>query len=64
MALNNRLKAARVGMGLTQLQLAEMIGKKEIEVSRYETGRATPDPDTKRQIAGILVKPTYELFDR
>ncbi len=64
MATNNRLKAARVGMGMTQLQLADQIGKKEIEVSRYETGRATPDPETKRRIAEILQKPTYELFDR
>ena len=35
MAENNRLKAARVLRGLTQLQLAERIGKKEIEVSRF-----------------------------
>ncbi len=63
MATNNRLKAARVGMGMTQLQLADQIGKKEIECSRYETGRATPDPDTKRRISEILHKPTYELFD-
>ncbi len=64
MANNHRLKAARAEMGLTQLQLADQIGKKEIEVSRYETGRATPDSDTKRRISEILQKPTYELFDR
>jgi len=63
MATNNRLKAARVGLGMTQLQLADQIGKKEIEVSRYETGRAVPDQDTKRRISAILQKPTYELFD-
>ena len=63
MAQNNRLKAARVLRGLTQLQLAEKIGRKEIDVSRYETGRARPDPDTKRRIAEVLQKPTYEIFD-
>ena len=63
MATNTRMKAARVGKGLTQLQLAGMIGKKEIDVSRYETGRARPDPDTKRRIAEVLQKPTYEIFD-
>jgi len=59
---NNRLKAARVEKGLTQLQLAELLSVKEIEVSRLETGRATPDPEMKRRIAEILNKPAYELF--
>lgn len=63
MAMNRRLKAARVAKGLTQLQLAGHIGKKEIEVSRIETGRAKADPDTKRRIAEVLQKPTFELFD-
>ena len=39
MASNNRLKAARVLKGMTQLQLADQVGLKEIEVSRIETGR-------------------------
>ncbi len=63
MTINRRLKAARVGKGLTQLQLAQQVGGKEIEISRYETGRARPDPDTKRRIAEVLGKPTYEIFD-
>ena len=63
MAQNNRLRAARVLRGLTQLQLAEMIGKKEIEVSRIETGRAEPDAETKRRITEALEKPAFELFD-
>jgi transcriptional regulator with XRE-family HTH domain len=63
MATNTRMKAARVGKGLTQLQLAEKIGWKEIDVSRYETGRARPNPDTKRRIAEVLQKPIYEIFD-
>lgn len=63
MSKNIRLKAARVAKGLTQLQLAIKIGKKEIEVSRYETGRAQPDSDTKRRIAEVLKKSTIELFD-
>ena len=63
MATNIRLKTARVSRGMTQLQLAEKIGRKEIDVSRYETGRARPDPYTKRRIAEVLQKPTYEIFD-
>ena len=63
MMTNNRLRAARVLLGLTQLQLAEKIGKKEIEVSRFETGRAEPDAEVKRRIAEVLQKPAFELFD-
>jgi transcriptional regulator with XRE-family HTH domain len=63
MAENNRLKAARVLQGLTQLQLADRIGKKEIEVSRFETGRAQPDAVAKQRIAEVLQKPAFELFE-
>jgi transcriptional regulator with XRE-family HTH domain len=63
MATNNRLRAARVLLGLTQLQLAEKIGRKEIEVSRFETGRAEPDAEVKRRIAEVLQKPPFELFN-
>lgn len=63
MASNYRMKAARVLRGLTQLQLAERVGLKEIEVSRLETGRAHPDAEVKRRIAEVLQKPAFELFD-
>jgi len=63
MAANKRLRAARVLAGLTQLQLADRIEKKEIEVSRFETGRAQPDAEVKRRIADVLQRPSFELFD-
>ena len=63
MALNYRLKAARVLKGLTQFQLADKVGRKEIDISRLETGRARPDGDTKRRIAEVLQKPVFELFE-
>jgi transcriptional regulator with XRE-family HTH domain len=63
MAANNRLKAARVLQGMTQLQLAEKVGVKEIHVSRIETGRSTPDTEMKQRIAEVLQRPTFELFD-
>ena len=62
MAANNRLKAARVLKGMTQLQLADLVGLKEIEVSRIETGRSDADAELKRRIADVLGKPTFELF--
>lgn len=63
MAANNRMKAARVLKGMTQYQLAETVGTKEIEISRIETGRVAPDASTKQRIADVLGKPTFELFD-
>jgi transcriptional regulator with XRE-family HTH domain len=63
MAANNRLKAARVLLGMTQLQLAEKVGVKEIHVSRIETGRSVPDGPLKQRITDVLGKPTFELFD-
>ena len=48
---------------MTQLQLADRIGRKEIEISRFETGRARPDLEVKRRIADVLQKPAFELFE-
>lgn len=63
MATNIRLGTARVAKGVTQFQFAELVGRKEIDISRYDTGRACPSPDTKRRIAEVLQKPTFELSD-
>ena len=63
MADNRRLRAARVLKGFTQLQLAEQVGAKEIEISRIETGRCEPHLPMKERIAAVLGKPTFELFD-
>ncbi len=62
MAINTRLKAARVGKGLTQLQLAEQAGMREIDISRMETGRTTPSLEVKQRIAALLEKPPFEIF--
>jgi transcriptional regulator with XRE-family HTH domain len=61
---NLRLTVARVGAGLTQRELARMAGVRESDISRYETGRATPDAGLKQRIADALHEPTYTLFDR
>ncbi len=57
------MAAARVLKGLTQRQLAEKVGTREIEISRIETGRVCPDVETKRRIAEALGKPAWEIFD-
>ena len=63
MPANYRLKAARVLLGLTQLNLAEKIGAKEFDISRFETGRAVPSREIKQRLAEVLQKPTFELFE-
>ena len=64
MAENRRLAAAaRVLKGITQRQLAVQVGTREIEISRIETGRITPDAAMKQRIAAVLGKPTFEIFD-
>lgn len=60
---NRRMAAARVLKGLTQRQLAQKIGLKEIDVSRIETGRSVPDLQMKILIAEVLGKPTFEIFN-
>jgi ribosome-binding protein aMBF1 (putative translation factor) len=62
MAAKNRMKAARVLKGLAQLQLAGRVGTKEIEISRFETGRACPDSVMKRRLSEALGKPSFEIF--
>ena len=63
MAANIRMKAARVLVGLTQLQLADKLGTREIEISRIETGRIRPTAELKQRIAEVLRKPSFELFN-
>ena len=63
MRQNRRLKAARVLRGMTQLQLAERIGLKEIDLSRFETGRSCPCPETRKHIAEVLDISVEELFE-
>jgi len=63
MATNTRLKVVRVLKGLTQLKLAEKVGVKEIDISRFEIGRISPTGAVLQRIAAVLQKPTFELFE-
>lgn len=49
--------------GFTQRQIGKQLGIPELEVSRIETGRVAPDAERKKQIAAILERKTFELFD-
>lgn len=56
------LKRQRQWVGLTQLKLAELVGIKESDVTRYETGRANPSPSVALRMAQILNIDTSAIF--
>jgi transcriptional regulator with XRE-family HTH domain len=51
-----RLRAARIGHGLTQAALARRVGVHQAEISRWETGR-DPVPSDKRRVIEQLFGP-------
>lgn len=53
MATNTRLKAAREGKGFTRSQLAGIIGKKTIDISRSETEHSYPDRNVELEAIPI-----------
>jgi transcriptional regulator with XRE-family HTH domain len=55
------IKKAREEAGLTQRQLAEMIGVEQPSIHRWELGQAISD-DRKEAVAVALDKPVDELF--
>ena len=63
MSENLRMKAARALKALTQRKLAALVGTREIEISRIETGGVTPSQDLKGRIAAVLGKAPFEIFD-
>ena len=49
-----RLKELRKAAGYSQTRLAEYLGISQQAVGKWETGRATPDPNTIATIARLL----------
>lgn len=52
--MRNDIKEARLKKGLTQTQLADLIGKDQAAVSRYESGALAIDAQTAPLIAKAL----------
>ena len=52
--MGEKLKAARLAAGLTQTQLAEAVGCKQKDISRYESGLHEPGALTLKKIAQVL----------
>lgn len=58
----SRISAARLAAGMTQGQLAEIVGCKQRDISRWESGQHWPEVRTAIKIARALGKTTEDLF--
>lgn len=50
-SFNDTLKELRRSNNISQKELAESIGATRDQISNWETGRGTPDPETIKRIA-------------
>jgi len=55
------MRAARGRLGLTQFDLARKVGCSESQITKIETGRATPEQSLKEAIARELGIETWEV---
>ena len=62
MTFGDRLRKARKDKGLTQKQLADLIGAKHNSISDWENNKNRHDPDTIEYICGALEIPVSRLF--
>lgn len=52
--LGDRLKESRKQAGLTQEELATLVGVHPLTISHFETGRVVPSLDTLKRLAAAL----------
>jgi len=63
--LGKKIKLARVGLDLTQIDLAKKINAKQKSISRYENGVSLPSLETLVKIAKVFKKSAgYFLGER
>lgn len=56
-------KLARLSAGFAhQRDLAAVAGLSEMQICRIETGRWNPPAEVRQRLAGILGRPTFEVF--
>ena len=63
MDFGNRLKELRLQAGLTQKQLADLIGVTKSVISFYERQERTPSPDVLKKLASVFHVSTDFLLD-
>lgn len=44
--IGQRLRSLREGMRISQVKMAEIVGMKQSSINRYESGEASPSPET------------------
>jgi ribosome-binding protein aMBF1 (putative translation factor) len=57
-----RIRDARHAAGLTQVELAELLGKRDKEINRWEHAHRTPSPPSREAIAAALEIPLARLY--
>lgn len=57
-----RIKEARLALGMTQAQLAEQAGVSESAIQMYEIGKRIPRDSVKAKLAEVLKQPIQDLF--
>lgn len=56
------VKRGRKAMGLTQVELAKLVGVQQGTVARWEHGVTSPRDDMKVRLAGVLHQEVRALF--
>lgn len=61
--VGNRIKQLRISSGLTQTELAELVGKDRQYLYKIEKGKVTPNVVTISALAIALEVPLKDFFD-
>ncbi|MGJ4849571.1 helix-turn-helix domain-containing protein [Bacillota bacterium Meth-B3] len=61
-SFGHNLRAHRLGMGWTQQQLADRVGKTKNNISQYELGKREPNCEQLRQFARLMGVSTDQLL--
>lgn len=61
-AFAERLKQIRLRKGLTQSDVAQALNYKQQTIWKWESGKASPDPDTLCRIADVFKIPVSDLL--
>lgn len=60
--MKTKLKVLRAEKNLTQAQLAKVLGTSQVNVSAWETGKATPRPSMMQRISDYFGVKKEDIF--